>query len=160
MKKHPLKVLGIAFTAVAAVEWTVLLVILLLCPKHTLGTLVVLPGVLGLQGLIFGGLGIGFLMHVRKKEKIREDLLSSGYVKQGYVVDTERVSTVRLNGRYPFRVIVRVEENGVLHEYRSDMLQTAPGIRPGDPIKVYVDWQDDSRYYVDVENAAPPIIRH
>lgn len=161
MKKHPMKIIGVIFSSIAAVELVVLLVLLAIpAIRQADEALIVLPSVLGIQSLVFGGIGIGFLTYVRKKEKLREELKAGGYTKTASVVETERVYSVRINGRYPYRVICRIEEGGVLHEYRSDMLRDDPGLLPGDAVTVYLDWQDDSRYYVDVESAAPTIVRH
>ena len=35
-----------------------------------------------------------------------------------------------------------------------------PGLLPGMRVPVYLDPHDERRYYVDVESAAPPIVRH
>ena len=161
MKKNPLKLIGIIFSCIAAVEFTALVVLLAIPAIRTSSeALIVLPSVLGIQSLVFGGIGIGFLTHVRKKEKLREELKAGGYTKTATVIETERVYSVRINGRYPYRVICRIQDGSVLHEYRSDMLNHDPGLVPGDQVTVYLDWRDDSRYYVDVESAAPTIIRH
>ena len=160
-QRHPLKLMGLIFAGIAVVELIVLCVLLCMpAIRQDSEAVIVFPSVLGLQSLIFGSLGLGFLLYVRKKEKLREELVGKGYVKTASVVEIERVYTVRINSRYPYRVICRIEENGVLHEYRSDMLAHDPGLLPGDRVDVYLDWQDDKRYYVDVESASPTIIRH
>ena len=97
---------------------------------------------------------------MRKKERLREELLSNGFCETAVVTETERVYSVRINSHHPYRVACRVERDGVLHEYRSDMLMHDPGLLPGDPVRLYLDRRDDNRYYVDVESAAPTIIRH
>ena len=161
MKKHPLKILGTVFASIAAVELAALIILLAIpAVRHSDEALIVLPSVLGIQTLVFGGIGAGFLTHVRKKEKLREELKAGGYTKTAAVVEVERVYSVHINGRCPYRVVCRIEEGSVLHEYRSDMLRSDPGLLPGDPVTIYLDWRDDSRYYVDVESASPTIIRH
>ena len=159
--RHPLKLMGWIFAGIAAIE-LIVLVVLLCVPaiRQDSEAMIALPTAIGVQILIFGSLGLGFLLSVRKKEKLREELVGKGYFKTATVIETERVYTVRINSRYPYRVVCRMEENGILHEYRSDMLAHDPGLLPGDPVNVYLDWQDDKRYYVDVESAAPTIIRH
>lgn len=158
MKKHPFKIIGIVFAAIACFELAVLVVLLFTLRDRM--ALSISAGVLGLQSLIFGGVGFGFLAHVRKREQRRERLIANGYYEMASVVDTERVTTVRINGRSPYRVICRIERDGVLHEYRSDMYRDDPGLLPGDPIPVYMDRREENLYYVDVESASPVVIRH
>ena len=161
IRKNPFKLLGIIFACVAAVEALVLLVLLCIpAIRSQSEAMIVLPSVLGLQSLIFGGIGAGFLLHVSRQEKLRQDLLSNGLYETASVVAIEQDWRVRVNGRSPYRVICRVEREGVLHEYRSHQLYDDPGLLPGDPVNVYLDRRDDSRYYVDVESASPAIIRH
>lgn len=159
MKKHPLRLLGIIFAGIAAVELTVLLVLLITLADNT-AVLLSAGSVLGLQTLIFGTIGLCFLYFVRKQEKLREDMLSSGYPELAEVLDVERVASVRVNSRHPYRVICRINREGVLHEYRSHMLMEHPGLKTGDPVTVYTDRQNDKHYWVDVESAMPPVDRH
>jgi len=97
---------------------------------------------------------------ISRQEKLRQDLLSNGLYETASVVAIEQDWRVRVNGRSPYRVICRVEREGVLHEYRSHLIYDLPALQVGDPIKVYLDWQDDKRFYVDVESASPAVIRH
>lgn len=159
MKKHPLKLIGTIFTCIAAVELTVLLVLLITLADNT-AVLMSAGSVLGLQSLIFGGIGLFFLFVVRKQKKLREDMLSSGQSELAEVLDVERVTSVRVNSRYPYRVLCRIKREGVLHEYRSHLLMEHPGLKAGDPVTVYTDRQNDKRYWVDVESAMPPVVRH
>ena len=151
MNKHPLRLIGRIFAAVACIELAVLIVLLIVLQDPMV--LSVSAGVLALQASIFGVLGFLFLGYVKKRETLRDTLIASGYYEMGFVVDTKRVLSVRINGRHPYRVICRVVCDGVEHEYRSDMYRDDPGLRPGDLIPVYLDRQDEKRCYVDVESA-------
>lgn len=159
MKKHPLKILGVIFTCIAAVELIAVLVLLITLSKEP-EALMISGGVLGIQTLVFGTIGLCFWGHARKKERLREELLACGHPELAEVTEVERVLSVRINSRHPYRVVCRIRRDGVLHEYRSDMLMHNPGLMPGDPITVYTDQQNDRRYYVDVESASPPVVRH
>lgn len=159
--KTPLKILGIIFSVVASIELVALAVFwLVAAPVAPYEAKLVLTLVLGIQSIVFGSIGFGFLAHIRKRSALREDLLAGGYYETAQVVETERVYNVQINGRRPYRVICRTQRDGVLHEYRSEMLSADPGLMPGDDVRVYLDRRDDKRYYVDVESAAPTIIRH
>lgn len=159
--KTPLKVLGIIFSVIASIELVALAVFwLIFAPIAPYEAKLVFTLVLGIQSVVFGSIGFGFLAHIRRRNAIREDLIAGGYYETAQVVETERVYNVQINGRLPYRIICRTQRDGVLHEYRSEMLSADPGLMPGDDVRVYLDRRDDKRYYVDVESAAPTIIRH
>jgi len=158
---HPLRILGIVFTAVATVELVVLLVLLVVFSRaedHT--SLYISGGVLGIQILIFGGIGLTFFSRLRGQAHRREELVAGGYFETASVLRCEPMYSVTIGYRHPYVVVCRLERDGVLHEYKSEMLSQDPGLTPGDAVRVYLDRRDDNRYYVDVETAAPTIIRH
>lgn len=158
---HPLRILGIVFTAVAAVELVVLLVLLdIFLGADDRTPLYISGGVLGIQILVFGGLGLTFLSRLRRQAQRREELVAGGYFETASVLRCEPVYSVTIGSRHPYVVVCRLERDGVLHEYKSEMLSQEPGLMPGDPVRVYLDRRDDNSYYVDVETAAPTIIRH
>ncbi len=160
-KKNPLKIIGAIFAAIAAVEGIVLIGFLLYYSfaEHK-PPLVVMLSVLVPHVLIFGGIGVGFLWHIRRREALREELLSGGYYEVAQVVRVEQVRSVTLNNRHPFKVICRIDRGDALHEYRSDMYSDDPSLQPGDNVKIYLDRRNEDRYYVDVPSAAPVIVRH
>ena len=129
MKRNPIRSLGVVFAAVAGVELAALLVLAAVVRQRE--ALLVLALVLGLQALIFGGVGGGCLLYLRKRRLLRERLLADGYREMADVIGTELQVNVRVNGRYPYRLVCRIERDGVLHEYRSDLLPVKPrGCRP------------------------------
>jgi len=157
--KHPLKILGIIFSAIAAIE-----LVALVCVASGLSLLgeawFVPPLVLGIQIVVFGSIGGGFLLYIRKKRLLRERLLTEGTCVYGTVTSTERVYNVRVNGRHPYRVIVRIERDGVLHEYRSDMLLHDPCLENGAEVPIYLDRYEEKKYFVDIDSVAREVIRH
>ena len=140
--KDPFKPIGVIFSAVAAVELAVLLA--LATALRSKEALLVVALVLG----------------VRRRRLLREQLVAGGYREMAEVAGLEWQTNVRINGRCPCRVVCRIERNGVLHEYRSQALRFDPGLLPGSRVPVYLDPYDDKRYYVDVESAAPAVVRH
>ncbi len=158
MKRNPIRSLGVVFAAVAGVELAALLVLAAVVRQRE--ALLVLTLVLGLQALIFGGVGGGCLLYLRKRRLLRERLLADGYREMADVIGTELQVNVRVNGRYPYRLVCRIERDGVLHEYRSDLLPVNPGLPPGSRVPVYLDRYDPHKYYVDVDSVIPTIVQH
>ena len=158
MKRNPIRSLGVVFAAVAGVELAALLVLAAVVRQRE--ALLVLTLVLGLQALIFGGVGGGCLLYLRKRRLLRERLLADGYREMADVIGTELQVNVRVNGRYPYRLVCRIERDGVLHEYRSDLLPVNPGLPPGSRVPVYLDRYDPHKYYVDVDSGMPTIVQH
>lgn len=158
MKRNPIRSLGVVFAAVAGVELAALLVLAAVVRQRE--ALLVLTLVLGLQALIFGGVGGGCLLYLRKRRLLRERLLADGYREMADVIGTELQVNVRVNGRYPYRLVCRIERGGVLHEYRSDLLPVNPGLPPGSRVPVYLDRYDPHKYYVDVDSVMPTIVQH
>lgn len=158
---QPLRLLGVVFTTVAAVELMVLLILLDMFFQAADRTpLYIAGGVLGIQILVFGGIGLIFLLRLRWQTQRREELLAGGYYETASVISCDPVLSVSIGNRHPYVVVCRLQRDGVLHEYKSQMLSRDPGLMPGDAVRVYLSRQDDERYYVDAESAAPTIIRH
>ena len=158
MKRNPIRSLGVVFAAVAGVELAALLVLAAVVRQRE--ALLVLTLVLGLQALIFGGVGGGCLLYLRKRRLLRERLIADGYREMADVIDVEQVRSVQINGRCTYRVVCHIERDGVLHEYRSDLLPVNPGLPPGSRVPVYLDRYDPHKYYVDVDSVMPTIVQH
>lgn len=159
MKKHPMRVLGMVFARIALAEAAVVL-LLALFVRDNHSAVFAFSLTLGIQAVVFGSIGAGFLWHVHRCSMRREQLISAGCYETGHVVDLQPSYGIRINRQHPWYVICHIDRDGTLHEYRSDMLFNRPALEIGAPIRVYLDRQNDDRYYVDVENAASPIIRH
>ena len=156
MKKNPFRILGIVFSSIAAVEAVV--VICLLLADFQMSLVIAFP--FAIQSLIFGGIGAGFLIYCHRKQQRRERIVANGYYEMATVVFIEQNPYVRINRHSPYIVVCHINRDGVLHEYRSDSLYEYPGLNAGDQVPVYLDRRDEKEYYVDVESAAPTIIRH
>lgn len=156
LKKDPIRIVGIVFAVIGYTELAAALVLLAVRGDVTN----LLAFIFGIQGLIFSSIGSVFLISDRRRRKRRDELLAGGYYEFATVISVDSDHGVRINGRHPFRVVCRIERDGILHEYRSDHCMRHPGLQPGDPIAVYLDRFDENRYYVDVESASPTIIEH
>ena len=156
--RNPIKLLGVVFASVAGLEAVALLAVMMLVEQRGAGLIVAL--VLGVQILVFGSIGGGFLLNQKKKQRLKERLMREGYYEMADVVDVVRQHNVQVNGRCPYRVICRILRDGVLHEYRSEMLPYHPGLAAGAQVPVYLDRYDERKYYVDVERVMPQIRQH
>lgn len=155
-QKNPYRTLGIVFSSIAAAELLTVLVLMVLQTDDFM--LIALP--LFTQCLIFGGVGIGFLVYDYRKRIRRERLVANGYYEVAAIVGIEQNPYVRLNRHHPYHVVCHIERGGVIHEYRSEGFYHHPGVNVGDPVPVYLDRQNDKNYYVDVERIAPEVVRH
>ncbi len=158
MMRNPIKLLGVVFASVAGLEAVALLAVMMLVEQREARLIVAL--VLGVQILVFGSIGGGFLLNQKKKQRLKERLMREGYYEMADVVDVVRQHNVQVNGRCPYRVICRILRDGVLHEYRSEMLPYHPGLAAGAQVPVYLDRYDERKYYVDVERVMPQIRQH
>ena len=156
MNKNPSRLLFWVFSLLGAIELAIGIFMLLLNNPTT--RIIALP--FCFVGLVFAGIGIGMYLSLRRRSALKEELIAGGYYEFATVISIDRNIRISINGRHPFVVVCRIERGGVLHEYKSDNLFTHPGLKAGDPIPVYLDRNDDSHYYVDVESAMPTIINH
>lgn len=103
-----------------------------------------------------------FLARVRKKQRMRDELLTMGYCVMAKIVDVEKNRMVHVNGRSPYRVRCRYEApDGTVHEFCSwDINYDPTGLFLRDTVDVYVDRYDMNRYYVDLERVLQPFVRH
>ena len=155
-QKTPYRIIGIVFSSIAATELLAVIVLLLVKAEDFL--LIALP--LITQCLIFGGVGIGFLVYDQRKRIRRERLVANGYYEIATIVGIEQNPYVRVNRHHPYHVVCHIKRDGAIHEYRSEGFFHHPAVNVGDPVPVYLDRQNDQNYYVDVESIAPAVIRH
>ena len=158
-QKNPYRIVGSVFTAIAAVEVIIVLIVLgLAISGISIETIIALP--FGIQSLVFGTIGITFLVYDHRKRANRERLLANGYYEMATIAAIEQNPYVRVNRNHPYHVICRIERDGVIHEYRSEGFYHLPAVNIGDPVPVYLDRQNEKNYHVDVESIAPAVIRH
>lgn len=156
--KDPFKPIGVIFSAVAAVELAVLLALATALRTPSRKPSPMPPNTTVCTPSTSATTSSASLL--RRRRLLREQLVAGGHREMAEVAGLEWQTNVRINGRCPCRLICRIERNGVLHEYRSQALRFDPGLLPGSRVPVYLDPYDDKRYYVDVESAAPAVVRH
>lgn len=114
------------------------------------------PIILIFMGLIFGGVGGGlFFANVAASGK-RKKLLENGDRVTGTITNVITVTNVRINGRHPFKAEVEVVDPYTSEKYLYSSKQIMDDIyyMVGSTVDVYVDRDDKSKYYVDLDSVA------
>ena len=107
------------------------------------------------MGTVFAGMGAAFLiMKRRQKRKIRR-LLATGNVIEAEITDIRADVNQSMNGRHPVIVSCRyTASDGRIYLFRSGSFwYESYEIDPKRKVRVYVDRNNLSNYYVDVDSA-------
>ena len=114
------------------------------------------PIILVFMGLIFGGIGGGmFFANVAASGK-RKKLLENGDRVTGTIINVITVTNVRINHRHPYKAEVEVSDpfTGERYLYSSKQVMDDIHYMVGSTVDVYVDRDDKSKYYVDLDSVA------
>lgn len=115
-------------------------------------------------GIIMAIMGIGFMLFGilpligdHKKNSLKKRLLQEGQKIFAIVYDVSQNTSLEVNGRNPAVVTCRYEDmnTGELKEYKSNNIwdDSVYSLIVGETnIPVYIDRQDSSKYYVDVDS--------
>lgn len=108
-------------------------------------------GIFGGMGLIFVVLGVIFLVVAVNRYKAIKALLEEGRYVTARVIDVIQNRSVRINGRFPYKIICQYDGNygGAPHVFESDNIINHPGDIMNYFVKVYVDKSNWNLYYVD-----------
>ena len=112
--------------------------------------------ILCIMGLIFGAIGGGiFFANVAAGGK-RKKLMENGDRVSGTITDVITVTNVRINGRHPYKAEVEVIDpyTGEKYLYSSKQVINDITYMVGSAVDVYVDPNDKSKYYVDLDSVA------
>ena len=111
----------------------------------------------GIGGL-FAVLGSIFLAIPRRRARRNLDLREHGEALPAIITGVERNGAVQVNGRFPYRVVCRYEENGTVYLCRSENLWYDPSqLLTGDGVTVYRDPGNSKRYWVDLSGVLPEV---
>ena len=110
------------------------------------------------MGLIFSLVGfipLGGMLASSQRDK---KLVENGKLLQATVERIDLNHSVTYNGRHPYLIFCTYWDayQDVTYRFKSKNLMQEPGCAPGDPIKVYVNPKDYSKYIVYVEEAVNP----
>lgn len=112
--------------------------------------------ILAFMGLIFGAVGGGiFFANITAGGK-RKKLMESGDRVSGTITNVITVMNVRINNRHPYKAEVEVIDPYTGEKYLYSSKQVIDDIHymVGSAVDVYVDRDDKSKYYVDLDSVA------
>ena len=113
-----------------------------------------------IMGIIFLTFGTGFIVLYIKNKMKRKNLLSNGICVTGTIIDVVPDMSVRINQQHPYKAEVEFIDSitGERYLYSSDsVMNKSIHSMIGATVNVYVDPQDKSSYYVDLESATANI---
>ncbi|MBR3824066.1 MAG: DUF3592 domain-containing protein [Lachnospiraceae bacterium] len=113
--------------------------------------------ILAVLGVIFALIGIISAVIGIKKSAKKKELLQQGRYICAVVERVDMNYNYYVNGRHPYVIYCNYQDeySGVLYRFKSDNMWTDPYpfLQQGSNVRVYVDGQDYSKYYVDVEGS-------
>jgi Gpi18-like mannosyltransferase len=113
-------------------------------------------------GGLFLSLGVFFLVLVASKRIRSQKVIDNGHYVWGTIADCVYNYNVCINGRHPYRAIVRyMDPMGITHIFKSIDINRYmdPGII-GKRVKVYVSSDNMNHYYVDISSILTDYIEH
>ena len=152
------RLLGIIFSILGAIFLIVALIVTVAVLPNVTGAegenLYILPIIFGSMGIIWLLVGGGFLIFVGAKDKKKKDLMQNGNMVYAEVTGGSEVFNVEVNGRHPWKLECKYEDpfSGEIYLYSSRNMFVDPYPYIGQQIAVYVDRNDPSKYYVDIQS--------
>lgn len=118
---------------------------------------IVAMAILGGLGTVFGLLGFCGIAYLQVKKVMKRRLFREGKRLTGVIDTISQNIHVEVNGEHPYYavVVVRDENTGEEKFFKSDNLWDVDmsTIKEGDSAVVYVDSQNEKKYFVDVTGA-------
>lgn len=113
------------------------------------------PVFLVLFGLVFGIIGGAFVVSNARKIAKHKQLLETGERVTGTITNIDVVTTIEINGCHPYKAVVEVDDymTGEKYLYSSEQVMDDIYYLVGSSVDVYVDRNDKSKYYVDLDSA-------
>lgn len=104
-------------------------------------------------GFVFFAIGAGILIAVFGRKRTITKLLERGLPVQAKYIETYRDTSVKVNGRSPYRVVAQAAHPGTgkLQQFKSEMLWVDPSEQmQAQSVKVLVNPNKPKQYYVDL----------
>lgn len=107
--------------------------------------------VVGGLGSVFLAIGLLAVVPGLRGRRIAADLRATGVAIQADVVEVARDSSIKVNGRSPWRIHAQWRDpaSGKIHLFRSDMLWFDPSDYVGEHISVLIRPGKPKRYWMD-----------
>ena len=107
------------------------------------------------MGIVFSMMGWIPIIRFIKKARKKQWLLQNGKILYGIVESIDWNTSYTVNGQHPYLIYCTYtdETDGTVHHFKSENLWYDPGVAfpLGSDIKIYVNRDDYSSYYVDAE---------
>ncbi len=108
------------------------------------------------MGVIFGLIGIIPLVMIKRRSATKKKIIASGNFLWGTVVHIDYNTSYSVNGQHPYVVYCtyKDEYKDIVYRFKSENIWTNPeyALSQGSTVCIYVDKEDYSKYYVDVES--------
>ncbi len=108
------------------------------------------------MGVIFGLIGIIPLVMIKRRSAAKKKIISSGSFLWGTVEHIDYNTSYSVNGQHPYVVYCtyKDEYKDIVYRFKSENIWTNPeyALSQGSTVRIYVDKEDYSKYYVDVES--------
>ncbi|NMW32866.1 DUF3592 domain-containing protein [Altererythrobacter sp. RZ02] len=104
-------------------------------------------------GFVFFAIGAGILIAVFGRKRTIAKLLKRGLPIQAKYIETYRDTSVKVNGRSPYRVVAQATHpaTGKLQQFKSEMLWIDPSEQmEGQSVRVLVNPNKPKQHYVDL----------
>lgn len=109
--------------------------------------------IVGLMGLIFSGIGVGWFWNNVKKKKKANHLRRSGFPIQAKINGMETNSRVKVNGRHPYRISAQWLDSrtSTVYSFFSENIWYDPAeFVKTDEITVLIERENPKNYLMDV----------
>lgn len=145
-------IMGVIFTLVATIVGLAFSI-----DGDEFDVFLLIPGVFFLMGLIFLGVCIMTAKSRHKKNVAINELIQNGNYIMAEVVDISRDKHVEINNVHPWRVECEYEDAyGTVYHFTSKNITHNPTNELNPQVRVYVNPDDYSQYYVDVDHEIEP----
>ncbi len=106
------------------------------------------------MALVFGGMGAALLLAQRRRKRKTMRLIKTGMMVEADITDISENMYMSMDGRHPIIISCRyTSPEGRVYLFRSSSSWYGSyDITPKKKIKVYIDREDPSFYYVDVDS--------
>jgi hypothetical protein len=106
----------------------------------------------GILGIVFAAVGFGIMLYGIKQGKKRDYLQTSGLKIEADFQEIIYDTSIRVNGRSPYRILAQKEHGGLMYVFKSEGIWYDPSslLENKKTIDVLVDSRNWKTYWVDI----------